>query len=64
MFPQSKNEQEWDNVAKEEIKIFRLSENNPKMFRQWAEKNGIDLKARSPYTEYLDVTCWGWDMDD
>ena len=55
---------EWNEVEKREKKAFELYENNNDLFKEWAKKEGIDLKEKSPYTDYLDVICWAWEFEE
>ena len=63
-YEKTRTETEWNEVAKREKEIFKLYEDNDELFKEWAKKEGIDLKAKSRYTDYLDITCWIWDFDD
>lgn len=63
-YEKTRTEAEWNETAKREKEIFKLYEDNNDLFKEWAKKEGIDLKAKSPYTNYLDVTCWAWEFDD
>ena len=63
-YEKTRTEEEWDKVAKKEVAIFRLYEDNYEEFEKWAKMVGIDLEAKSRYTDYLDITCWVWEFDD
>ena len=63
-YEKTRTEEEWDKVARKEIAMFRLYEDNYEEFEKWAEMVGIDLEAKSHYTDYLDITCWVWEFDD
>lgn len=60
LYNNAKTDKEWDAITDYETKVYEMEEG----FKEWANKNNIDLTATDSKTGETILQHWAWDMEE